>query len=670
MLVTRQRAATALISGALALSLVAAEGAGATSAAGTATSSMNAVTLTLSGVNGTNTLSLLDVATMATTDAAALGNAVAGNFASANVTPATVNGAAEGAQNVRSDQTESGTTSAIDLSGLGLPIDAVVLPIDVAATATEDGARAAVGAATASLSAITDLLGIEVSTAGIESVVTGESASQTQGVQVSGLEVTLGDLLPEELLAALPIDVLMDLLAELPVGAPDLQATVDQALALVANVEAGVNGIVASASGVENGIAAIEAAVTDLADQQAIVDGLEIDEAAAQAAVTNAVANVQAAVTAAADVEGSLAGVACVTDNLGNPTAAAACLDALQASADAAVSNAQAAAAAATATADQLAADLAEATSLLGPLAAVVDALTDIVDDLVDQLVQLVSNLLDDLNALLAALTDLSNSLGDVIDGLLNSTLIGLGNVDLSISAVSTGDVATSAAGVNCALSDLVVAGVNLGGGSCSGDSLVGNLLATVNSLDSVLGALPIVGNVAPAVTVDLMQISSSVTEADGVVTSTASVIPLVIDLPSIDIDPASLVDGLLEQLSTDLIDDLLASLPVPTELEGVGLDAAAAEIEALIGQDLPGLQDVEALIGDVLAQLPDGLGVPALTTPGFNLSIDPTSTASFAPAQAAPTAPAPDPLPATGGGMIALAIMGLGGAATLRRRR
>lgn len=672
MLLNPKRTASVLVSGALALTLVATAAEGATPAHGTASSALNAVTLTVTGVAGVPAVSLLDVGTLATTNPDAAGNLLGANFASALVTPATIGGAAQGEQGSRSDESSQATTQGVDLGGLGLPVGGVVAPINIVTEASEEGARAAIGAATAQLSVLTDLLGLEITSAGVDSIVNATSASQSQGITVGGLDVTLGDILPAELLAELPIDVLLDLLAQLPVGAPDVQAIVDAVTSLVTDVEQGVTGIVGAATGIDSGIAAITSAVQNMADQQAIVDGLNVDEAAAQLAVTNAATNVTAAVTAASNVAGSLAGLACVSDNLLNPAAATACIAALQSTANAAVTAAQAAAAAATATADQLATDLAAASSLLAPLASTVNVLTAYVNDLVAQLVTLVGNLVDTITDLLAALTNLSGSLGDVIEGLLNAPLLGLGNIDLSMAAVARDTVENSTASVTCALSGLVIAGVDLGGGDCTGSDLTGSLAGAVGSLQAALGALPVVGSVLPNVSVQLMQMSSSVTEADGMVTSTSSAVPMVINLPSIDIDPAGLLDGLLAQLSTDLLDDLLAQLPVPAELSGLGLNGAADQITAMLGGDMTELLNLEGLVANATALLPDGLGLTALTTPGFNLSIDPTSTATFTAGSAGPSAPAPggtDPLPVTGGGAVVLAALGLTGAWSLRRR-
>ncbi len=659
------------LASAAALTLAASE-TQAVQAAGTASSSLSAVTLTVTGIDLPSPITLLDAGTLATTDAAFPGNVVGAPWAQAQVAPLVVAGQAQGAVTARSDQGGSATAPATGVLGTSLA------PIDVAASAGEGLARATIGATTGTLEIVPGLVSIGIQAAGVDSVVTGEQASNTQGLVVDGLEVSLGDLVPADLLAALPIDVLLDLLAALPVGAPNVDAVTAAATALVGDVRAGVDDIAATAGEITTVTAALQKAVTDLTDQQAIVNGLNVDLGAAQTAATNAAANATAAANALASaLAGEVAAkAACVTNNPLDPVAAANCIagvDAAIASARTASNTAAAAAAAATATVDQLTADLAAATSLLNGIADTVDALTDLVDALVADLVALLNALLDDLNALVAALTNLDASLSDVLDALLDTTLLGVGDVNISMSAVSTGSADTSTAGVTCSIGGLVVAGVDLGGGACDGSTLTGSLTGALDTVRTVLASLPVADAIAvPEVTIDLLDVATSITEGeDGAVTSTATVVPLVVDLPSVDVDPANIVAGLLDQLSGDLLGDLLAQLPLASTLTGLGLGDAAAALQTVTDTLSPALDAASAAVGDVLALLPDGSGLVAFSTPGFNLQVDPTSTATFRPAAAAPApAPAPAPLPTTGGGALFLGVTGIAGAWALRRRR
>ncbi len=669
-MLSNRRTIVALASaGITALSLAATTSTEAVPAAGTASSTMSALTLAVTGLAVPTPVTVFQAGTLATTDAAHPGNVLGAPWASSTVVPLVVAGEQFGAMTARSDEGGSVFAPATAVTGAGFAA------FDMAATATTDSAQSVIGATAGSLDVLPGLVGLNVSSVGITSLVNGDGASNTQGLKVDGLDVSLGDLVPAEILAALPIDVLLDLLAQLPVGAPDLANVSDAATALVGDVRSGVEGVVAVAAGVDQTTAALTKAIADVASQEAIVAGLNVDLAAAQTASTNAAAAVQVASTNAANAVSStvtnLLGIASTTC-LGELNLQG-CLDDLVVSTKATLTTAKATSAAATATVDQLTKDLAAATSLLNGLADVVDQLTDVLDALVSQLVSLVNDLLDNLNNLVAALTNLNGSLGGVIEGLLNTTLVGIDGIDLSLSAIATDDAATSTAGVVCSIGDITIAGISLGGGECDGSTLTGSLTGALDTVNGLLAALPLGDLVAlPQVSLDLLDIASSVTEADGFVTSTATVVPLVLDIPSVDIDPANLVDGLLAQLSGDLLGNLLASLPAAATLEGLGLGDAAAALQTLTDTLSPALDAASTAVGDIVALLPDGSGLVALTTPGINLEIDPTSTASFragSDGSAPAPAPAPAPLPATGGGAIVLGALGLAGSWSLRRR-
>ncbi len=662
----RKTVATLASASVAALTLAATTPTEGLAAAGTASSSMSAVTLAVTGLDVPTPVTILQAGTLATTDVAFPGNLAGAPWAQASVAPLVVAGEAQGAVTARSDETGSAVAPATSAAG------ASIAAIDVAASAATDRAHALIGATAATLDVIPGLVDLGITTVGIESLVDANGAKNTQGLVLDGIDVKLGDLVPAEVLAALPIDVILDLLAALPVNAPNLADVTGVATDLVADVRSGVDGVVAVASSVDSAATALATAIADLADQEVIVAGLGVDLDAAFVAADNAATNVTALSSNLAALVNSE-----VTDKatcLLDPLTAVACIslvDAAIASARTALVAGQTTAAAATATVDQLTADLAEATSILEGLAAAIDALTDVVDALVSELVSLLNNVLNNVNALVDALTNLNGSLGDVIDALLDTTLVGVDGLEIALSAIATDDVATSTAGVVCELGDITVAGINLGGGSCDGSTLTGSLTAALDTVSGVLASLPLADlGFVPNVTIDLLDATSSVTEAGGVVTSTATIVPLVIDLPSVDVDPAAIVNGLLAQLSGDLLGNLLASLPLASTLEGLGLGAAAAQLQTLTDTLAPALATATAAVGDIVALLPDGSGLVAFTTPGFNLEVDPTSTASFSRGSApvAP-APAPAPLPATGGGAIALGAIGLAGAWSLRRR-
>jgi len=664
---------SASLAGLAAFSLVAAA-APTSPAVGTATTAMEVVSLTTTGLGDLPRLVIGQAGTFASLDPSAAGNVLGAPWSSASVAPAVVGGEAQGAATARSDQAGDASTNSLDLGGLGLPLDGVVSPIQLTATATADRAEALVGELSADLAAVAGLVGIDISSVGGSSTVTRDAATAIQQVSVGGLSLSLGDLLPEDLLAALPIDVLLDLLAMLPVSVPDVQAVIDSLNQLVADVQAGVSGVASTSADVEDAVAAYGAAVSAFDAQQAIVSVLETDLAAAEAAAATAEASVTSLTADLADIASStaldLVGVAsaCV-GNLDIPG----CLADLAATTQAALASAEAAAAAATAAVDAVAADLAEANDVLATLAAVVDATTDLVDSLIAALVALVDGLVGNLGDLLGELLSLDVALSDVIAGLTDVELLGLDEITVGVTSIATAAADTSSASAVCQITGLTIAGVELGGGDCLPGAVTGAIDTALGTLQGVLNALPVSVPV-PLPIVDVLPTKSETVTSDaGIVTAYSQLNALRVELPSVDIDPGAVVDGLLAGLAEGLVADLTGQLPTTALLTDAGLGAAATVLDGALAQ-LPTLDDLQAQLGDVLALLPDGSALTALTTPGFVLDIDPSATASFTPAGAAepvgPTAPTAPTLPATGGGAIVLAVAGLGGAFALRRRR
>lgn len=667
---------TALLAGALPFMLLAAQT--PTEAGGTASTELTAVELSLSGV-GAPAVSVLDTGTYASTDTDTTRNARGGGvpWAAADIVPLVVGGESEGATSARSDGQTTATTPASDL-GLEA-LDLSVLPLNISASAAADQASAVIEAATAELNALTGALGLQVNTSGITSSVTSTAASATQGLQVSGFGIDLGDLVPVDVLGALPIDVLIDLLDQLPVGAPDLQAIVDALLGSLETLDGTVASIESTGAELQATVEALQAAVADLADAQALVDSLTADLTDAETAQAAAQAAVDAAEAVVTELQGvdptnpaDLVGAAasCAGDLLNAPT----CVSNLLSAAQADLTAAQQDLADATALVDQLTADLADAVSALEPLEALVDQLTDLVDSLVTLVVDLVNELVDVLGDVLTALTNLDGSLDQVVDALANGDILDVGAIDVGVNAVAGETSDASSASVLCEPVTVSVLGQSLGTPDCanpltSTSTTLNDLLSTV---EGALSSLPIAADVVPDVTLELFpDVSQSVTSADGYQEAAASVTALRLDIPSVTIDPANLVEGLLDNLSLDLVTDLLASLPTSDALNALGLGDASTALEGAIGTVNTTVTDLQTQLGDVLALLPDGSELPVLETPGVGLVVDPASTASFRPGAAAP--PAPDdepPLPTTGGGLAIIGALSLAGAAALRRRR
>lgn len=673
----------ALASGALALTLVAAQ-APAVPAVGTASTSLTAVELAITGIGDLPALTVLDAGTFASTDTDAAHN-VRGNgspFAAVDLVPLLTGDTAHGAVSVTAAQGESNSATAADQAAVNDLLGAVVNPIKVDAAATADSATATISAATAQINALAAALGISVDTAGVVSQVTTQGASATQGIKVSEVGLDLGDLVPVDVLAALPIDVLLDLLSQLPVGVPDVQAIVDEILAVVGSVEGVTADLEEAGAQLDATVDALVVAVQDLASAEALVATLEGDLVDAQAAEAAAQTAVDAAAAELAELQAidptDLATfVGTSAEDCLSTLDPVACLDDKIAAAEATLAAAETELAEATATVDEIAAALAAAVAALGPLVDAVDALTDLVDALVTLVVDLVNQLIDILTDLLAALTNLTGSLDEIVKALADGELVSVGALDLGINAAAAGSEETSSATVLCAPVAVSVAGQSLGTPDCSNPLTAASeaLNGALAAIEGVLSSLPVAADVVPDVSFEVFPtVAESVTTDGAYVTATAQVVALDLDIPSVTIDPANLVDGLLSNLSLDLVDQLLATLPVGSTLDDLGLGEIGAALDGARAELDTTVAALQVQLGEVLALLPDGSQLPTITTPGIALTVDPTSTASFRAGSAATGAPDPsDPgtsLPTTGGGAIVLAGLALLGAGALGRRR
>src|SRR5690606_25588348 len=154
---------SAVLAGTLALSLVAADGASAATPAGTAATSLSAVSLEVSGADLGNLagqlgieipdidLDLVNAATYASTDLArSISNAP---LALANLVPLSLNGTELGAVAASSDGDATGTSEGVALPS---PLGGELGSASAAAAATAESAVAIVTGTLTSLTAVTD----------------------------------------------------------------------------------------------------------------------------------------------------------------------------------------------------------------------------------------------------------------------------------------------------------------------------------------------------------------------------------------------------------------------------------------------------------------------------------------------------------------------------------
>lgn len=667
----------AALSAVLALSVLA-TGAGAVAAtppAGTASTDMTAVDLTvdnLPSLTGPLAAQALDITTFASTDSDPARNVFgAGSpFALADLLPLRFAGEERGRATARSDgerDASVGTQSAGEQTG---PLGVDINPIQIRAEAATEQAEALVSAAAGRVSTLLGELGIDLNLTGVRSAVDATKAEAIQGLAVGDFGVALGDLVPREVLEQLPLDVLVSLLGQIPLGAlPDVEAVVDALKAAVATVEATVDALVAAGEEVAADLTELASAQSDLADAesaeadaQAVLDAanaavsqIESDLATLQsvddlttlelAALDPAVVTELLNIISAYETECGLTDTLLTAENIDTLIACLGGTGGLleQAQADAAAAQA----------------DLDAASAVVATLQGVVDGLVASVTDLVATLVAQAEQLVGNLQDLLAALTDLEANLADVLDALADGELLGVGALEVGFLARAAATPADSAATLVCSGFEASVLGTAISSPDCAEPltSASDVIAGAVSALQGVLTTLPIAGDVVPDVELEaLTDVVRSVKQDGDYVVAEAGMTILRLGLPSVTIDPAEIVDGLLEQLAAEALATVEGALPEGTTLDGLGLTDLTAQID--------GLSDELAVIGTLQGELDTllttlGLGglVESVATPGVRLVVDPVSSAEFRPGTApdapvppAPTAPDSSDLPMTGG--------------------
>lgn len=676
----RQLIAAAL-AGPLALTLVAATTPGRT-ATGTATTTMSAVELAITSPLGDAALGLVDASTFASTATDAAVNAAGIPFASAALTPLTGPAGPVGRVEARSDgdtHVEVAGTSADALGGPIVDLSGSVAPAALSATASAAEAHAVIGALTAEIAGLADALGVTVVASDVASRVTATEASATQGLQVSDVSISLGDVIPQDVLASLPLPDLLALLEVLPIELPaDVRTLIDDLQTAIA----ALSGQLGDVAGTE---ASISTGTDELADLLAVLEALG-DLAALEASLSAPGADIGTigdSVDAIGDgltgVIGGGTGLVTTLATAGDCSTATTaaelqtCIDGLQARLLASVD----------------AGSVAELEALIAALVAEIAAL---VDTLVAD-IEALAPLLARITAIAAGLEDLLAGLSDLLADAAGLPLVGVSSFDLGINSLSDGTVAGSHATVGCQPVTVTVLTETLTTPGCDQGltavrdtaALVGGL---VGELTDTLNVLPLTDVLTTGeLRVELFSdLQASVVERGGEVVATAGVTALDLEIPSVTIDPGPVTDlldglGLPDVIGTvdGVLGDTLA------EIQALGLDALDTVEATLVtaSGDLGaagGLADLVAQLEALLAGLDLGeLGtLDSLSTPSIALVVDPVSTASFATSSAVPTdpsgnpdpAPAPEPdLPATGGGLAVLGLATLAGAISLRRR-
>lgn len=677
---TRSLAATA------ALLLVAAPaGASTTDATGVGTAVTSSVPLLVEALDTTVHLGQTDMS--ATNDESVKAG---GPWSGAVLTLVEVAEQKFGEVAVASDGTTSsdGLAEEQTVAGLGT-LGAEVANLFAVASDATNSASTGLATLTSDATVLDDLglgLGLEATITDVLAAVDDNGAAATHSLALAGIDLDLAALLGD-VLEQLPLADLLDLADALGVDAPVSLDDIDALVAATEDLVTAVAAVATAATDVDEAADALIA--TDggtLAELQAVLDDAE--------AITVDPLDLPGAVTAIQAVlnDAALPGDCSTTIDPLAPadalTGLVNCLEgeitehlaSLNGAADDVVTAVTAYAAAIQAVTD--AATAADAASEGG----------------------LVTDVLDDITALL--------------EGLLAADLVGLSPLQVTQQVRAVGDDADgSIANHTCNVTTLTPpVGDAVEIADCDGTNadLAGVVTTITTTLQTVLDT---VGGVEVGdVSLELFgTVEDTVTEADGVVTATSVLEVLSLTVPDVTITPCDIGDGLVCELGLGLdgtLDDVTGGLQTTLDdalttvsgaLDQTLTDSSETVTSLLdeLGDTLPDtiptatVSDIVSTIVDVLSGLIDGLDdtslgtlTEAVTLDGARVVVDPTLSAEHqlvaasadpnpapgtpaAPADPAPSDPSDTPnLPNTGGGAALFALLALGGAAFLWRRR
>ncbi|HVM34684.1 MAG TPA: hypothetical protein VM784_05010 [Actinomycetota bacterium] len=546
------------------------------------------------------------------------------------------------AESVTSDDADASRRVDVPFGAAG--VDGTLTIAELAASATKDSASSTLGGLKGSVTF--DALGLtsKFGGQGINSNATSKMSTSEVGVDIGPVGLQLGDLLPEELLEALPFSKIVALAGELDldvVGAlRDARALLRQINALVDDIQATIDEL----ADAEEALDALISGNSEIAALQDQVDAAAADVAAATARLQEEQATLNDLKAQKNALEAQLAACTVGCDVL------QADLDALNASIDA--QEAEVAAAE-----QQVATATTELQDAQGALDAAIAAAGGALQQAgaaVDQLQAELENLLDELEGLLADLPDLNALIQGAIDALQGAPLVSVRRLSLSVDTLAdasqgVGDAACSAGGVS-------VLGTQLGAMSCS--ALTDEFDELESGIYALLSDLPVAGSL-PQPNVGGLSMSESGStrpDANGRTASAASITALRLGVPSVALD--AVVDGLVADL-TQQLEDLTGSTPLSPALDEL-VASILQELGSLpTGALLEGLRTVgiDAAVGGIQSTS-EFLAVPAATReddPAGTSAGDPNT--SSGPQQRAP-------LPFTGAGhlaaFVALALLAM----------
>lgn len=479
-------------------------------------------------------------------------------------------------KSVKSNDADNSKKVDVPLTAAG--IDGALTIAELAASATEDSATSTLAGLDGELTLGALGLTSDFGGQGIVSRVTPKFSTSSVGVDVGPIALQLGDLLPAELLEALPFSTIVSLAGELKL---DVVGRLREVRGLLREINAKIDAVQETAAELGDAKGALDALIAgnpEIAALQAQVD-------AARAQVVSATATVQQEQATLADLTAQKS--ALEADLL-------ACLvlcDVLQAeltTLNATIDSQQQTVAAAQ---SQLATATASLTDAEAALAAAIAAAGDALQAasaLVDQLQAELDNLLDTLEGLLGNLPNLDALIQGALDALKGAPLVSIGRLNIGVETVA--DAERGVGKVACSAQGVKVLGTQLGAMSCS--SLQGEFGKLQSGIFGVLGKLPVAGSV-PQPTVaglETTQSGSAGPDDDGRTSSKASITALRLGVPSVELQ--AVVDTLVADLIREL-EGLAASTPLAPALDQV-LTTVLEQLDSLpTGDLLRGLRTV-----------------------------------------------------------------------------
>lgn len=541
---------------------------------------------------------------------------------------------------------------------------------------TADSATSALGALSGSVAIGTLGSSVSLGQHGWQAVAGTDSSSSTLTLDSVGADIHVGDLLPSDVLNALPLSQLVALAQSLHVQLPSsVTTTLSQLTSLAAllgqvkatalelssaqqqlatllaglpSTQAAQQTLTSAQQQLSADVAQLAAAQQQLAQDQSVAQSLQNQVTAATALVSTDQAALASATAAVNSLQAQLA-----LDPLSLllqqqlSAAQAAQVQAQQqlSSAQTQLATLQAQLAAATATvgadqasvtslqqavsADQTAVDAAQtALNTLVAAAAAGDQVLATAQQTVDALTATLTTQLTDVSTLVQSLPDLHALLTQLLQLVTSAPLANLGTIETQLAATADADGGTGT--VTCTVSGVSVAGVTLPSGTC--DQLRAAFAAATSTLRTALSGLPV--TTLPSPVLEGLATSTSggaLAATDTTAQASAAVTPLHVSLPAMSLEPVtdtvvSTIDGTVTSLN-----GLLA---------GLGLPAATSALTGALG----------TLSVDV-GSLPTGAGLANLRTLGIDMTLGGLST-SVLHYRALPTNPAGQPGSTVPGGV------------------